>query len=73
MHNGVRYDLGGYSEEKLKMVWEANPHLRFAFEEEEHSSEDIFQEGLIELGIDTPEKFEEEIKKVAKKPIRKKK
>ncbi len=33
-HNGVLYHLGGMNEEKLKMVWEANPDLRYAFEVE---------------------------------------
>lgn len=72
-HNGVLYNLGGYSEEKLKMVYEANPDLRYAFEEEDKfeakSIKDLpkFDEGLIDLGIDTPEKFEAEIKKVARK------
>ena len=66
-HNGVLYNLGGYSEEKLKKVYEANPQLRFAFEEE-----DKFDE-LKDLGIDTAEKFEAEIKKAVKAPAKKKK
>lgn len=79
-HNGVLYNLGGYSEEKLKKVYEANPQLRFAFEEEDKFEEkksikDLpkFDEGLIDLGIDTAEKFEAEIKKAAKAPAKKKK
>ena len=69
MYNGVTYHLGGMNEEKLKLVWETNPGLRYAFEEEPMK----FDEELIDLGIDTPEKFEEQIKKVAKAPIKKKK
>lgn len=78
-HNGVLYNLGGYSEEKLRMIYDANPQLRFAFEEEDKfekkSIKDLpkFDEGLIDLGIDTAEKFEAEIKKVAKAPAKKKK
>ncbi len=34
-HNGVLYHLGGMNEEKLKMVYDANPDLRYAFEVEE--------------------------------------
>lgn len=67
-HNGVLYNLGGYSEEKLRMVYEANPQLRFAFEELPK-----FDEQLTDIGIDTPEKFEVEIKRVAKAPAKKKK
>ena len=72
-HNGVLYNLGGYSEEKLKAVYEANPQLRFAFEEEDKfekkSIKELpkFDEGLIDLGIDTAEKFEAEIKKAVRK------
>ena len=33
-HNGVLYHLGGMNEEKLKMVYDANPELRYAFEVE---------------------------------------
>jgi len=68
-HNGITYHLGNMNEEKLQRVWETNPDLRYAFEEEPKK----FDEELIDLGIDTPEKFEEQIKKVAKAPIKKKK
>ena len=68
-HNGITYHLGNMNEEKLQRVWETNPDLRYAFEEEPTK----FDEELIDLGIDTPEKFEEQIKKVAKDTIKKKK
>lgn len=67
-HNGITYHLGNMNEEKLQRVWETNPDLRYAFEEEPVK----FDEGLLDIGIDTPEKFDAQIKKVVSTRTKKK-
>ncbi len=85
--DGVTYNLSGYSEEKLKMVYDGNPHLRFAFEEDRIDEKDFFRtiprtdEQFVEvegvelpksLHIHTADEFSTAIKKTAKAQTKKK-
>jgi len=77
--NGIDYDFRSLSPEKLEKIHANNPSLRKYFEEEltdeekafiRNIEEREFFEGTIdaelkEIGIDTPKKFDETIKKVA--------
>lgn len=65
--DGVFYDFSNYNEERLRRIWENQPHLRFMFEEDIEIPEE-----LIDLGIETPEEFEEVVKDIVK-PKRKRK
>ena len=65
--DGAHYDFRFWSDEKLQRLWDNNPQLRYLFEDDEA------EEQLKELGIETPEQFEEIVKEVvkAKKPKKK--
>lgn len=70
MVNGVNYNLGGYNDEKLQMIYDSNPQLRFMFE--------VYNEveGIelpASLEIETPEEFNELVEEVIKDKKRKKK
>ena len=83
--DGIDYDFRSLSPERLAKIHANNPMLRKYFEEELTEEEKAFiakiedaerqsQEAqLKEIGIDTPEKFDAQIKKLAAKPPRKKK
>ncbi len=36
-HNGIKYDFRNMNDERLQMIWEKNPQLRYAFEEETYT------------------------------------
>lgn len=63
-HNGVSYNLEGYSDEKLQLVWESNPDLRFMFEEWKEV-EGVEIPAI--LPVETPEDFNKLVKEVSKK------
>lgn len=73
--NGITYHFDGMNEEKLQMVWQTNPQLRFMFQElpkfEEIDEKDFLdaEQQLKDIGINNNEEF----KKVVKKAITKKK
>lgn len=76
-YNGITYYFQNMTDEKLQMVWETNPQLRFMFKELPHFEEKMEvieeanfltpEERLKEIGINTPEEFNKVVKKVIKK------
>ena len=80
---GIQYDFAVLSQEKLDRIHANNPSLRKYFEDElteeerefiariEKIEDDAVAE-LKEIGIETPEQFEEQIKKAAAKPRKRK-
>jgi hypothetical protein len=58
--DGVYYDFSNYNEEKLNMILTNHPRFSFVFEEE------VIDERLNDLGIETEKQFNDIIKEVIK-------